>query len=67
MDISINQTTCAFVNAEEVSKTMGVSKTYAYRVIKRLNDELSAKGYLVVQGRTSRKYFREKIYGEVDD
>lgn len=66
MDTSLNQTNGAFVTAAEVSKVMGVSKAYAYRIIKRLNDELSAKGYLVIQGKTSRKYFREKIYGEAE-
>lgn len=45
---------------------MGVSKAYAYRVIKRLNDELSERGFLVVQGKTSKKYFNERIYGEVN-
>jgi len=33
--------------------------------IKKLNDELSEKGYLVIQGKTSKKYFCEKLYGEV--
>ena len=36
--------------------------TYAYRVIKQLNEELSNKGYLTVSGKTSRKYFYERIY-----
>ena len=35
----------------------------AYKIIRRLNDELSAGGYLVVAGRVSRRYFEQKIYG----
>lgn len=53
-----------FIKAAEVSEIMGISRAYAYRLIKQLNDELSSKGYLVVQGRTSRKYFNERLYGK---
>lgn len=55
-----------FITAIEVSEIMGVSKAYAYRVIKQLNEELNQKGFLVVQGKTSKKYFNERVYGEVN-
>lgn len=54
-----------FIRADEVRDTMGVSRAYAYKVIKQLNDELESKGYMVVNGRTSRKYFNERFYGKV--
>ena len=54
-----------FIKADEVSEVMGISRAYAYRLIKQLNDELNSKGYLVVQGRTSRQYFNERLYGKV--
>lgn len=68
-NLNNNQTTSTttatvFIKADEISQTMGVSRAYAYRVIKQLNTELSGKGYLVVQGRTSRQYFYERIYGK---
>ena len=53
------------INAEEVRYLLGVSKAYSYRIIKELNTELSSKGFLVIQGRTSRQYFYERIYGKV--
>ena len=53
-----------FITAAEVSKLMGVSKAYAYRIVKKLNDELETQGYLVVAGKTSLKYFNERIYGK---
>ena len=40
-----------FIKADEVAEVLGVSRAEAYRVIKRLNDELSAKGYIVVNGK----------------
>lgn len=52
-----------FIKADEVAELLGVSRAEAYRVIKRLNDELSAKGYIVVNGRVNRKYLEEQIYG----
>lgn len=42
---------------------MGVSEGKAYKIIRQLNDELKAAGYLTVAGRVSRKYFEERIYG----
>ena len=31
--------------------------------IKKLNDDLKAKGFIVLSGRVSRKYLEEMIYG----
>lgn len=36
----------SFIRADEVAEELDVSKSYAYKVIKQLNDELSAKGYI---------------------
>lgn len=52
-----------FVGVETVAKDFGVSKGFAYKLIKQMNDELKAKGYLTVAGRVSRRYYRERIYG----
>ena len=54
-----------FIKASEIGEIMEISPAYAYRIIKQLNDELSAKGYIVVQGRTNRQYFYERIYRKV--
>lgn len=52
-----------FVTVEEVARDFQISKGFAYKLIKRMNDELKAQGYLTVAGRVSRKYYNEKIYG----
>ena len=54
-----------FMKAEEVQEFLGVSRTESYRIIKRLNEELKANGYIVISGRVSRKYLEEKVYGYV--
>ena len=51
-----------FMRSEEVAKELGVSRAYAYKLIKKLNEELRAKGYLVIEGRLNREYFMGKIY-----
>jgi hypothetical protein len=52
-----------YVRANEIVKIMGVSEGKAYKIIRQLNDELKAAGYLTVAGRVSRRYFEERIYG----
>jgi hypothetical protein len=56
-----------FVRADEVIRLLGVSKSEAYRIIKRLNDEMASKGYIVVNGRVNRRYLEEQIYGYVPE
>ena len=52
-----------FVRANEVCEILGVSRAEAYRIIKQLNDEMAAKGFIVINGRVNRKYLEEQIYG----
>lgn len=37
-----------FIRADEVIRLLGVSKSEAYRIIKRLNDEMASKGYMAI-------------------
>lgn len=54
-----------FMRVEEVAQELGVSRSYAYKLVRKLNDELKEMGYLTVAGRISKKYFLEKVcYGE---
>lgn len=55
-----------FLNVNDVATYLGVSIPKAYKVIRRLNDELIAQGYLTVAGRVSRIYFERKVYGGLD-
>lgn len=57
------ENTKMYLNATEVATCMQISVPMAYKIIRRLNTELTAMGYLVVAGRVSRRYFEEKIYG----
>ena len=53
-----------FMRVDDVARELGVSKSYAYKVVQRLNSEMREKGYLTVSGRVNRKFFMEKFcYG----
>ena len=50
------------MRASEVAKELSVSTSYAYKLIRQLNDELKEKKYLTIPGRISRKYLYERLY-----
>ena len=52
-----------FIRVEEVAKELDVSKPYAYKIIRQLNEELKAKGFITIAGRVNRQYFNERLYG----
>ncbi len=52
-----------YLKAQDVADYMEISVPMAYKIIRSLNDELVAQGYLVVAGRINRSYFEKKIYG----
>ena len=54
-----------FLNASDVADFMGISVPMAYKIIRRLNDELSAQGFITVAGKVSRCYFEQKVYGGI--
>lgn len=52
-----------FVSTEEVANELGVSKSFAYKIIRQMNDELKNKGFMIVAGKVSRVFYEEKFYG----
>jgi len=53
-----------FMRVEDVAKELGISKSYAYKIVQKLNADLRAKGFLTISGRINRKFFLEKFcYG----
>ena len=48
-----------FMRVEEVAEELGVSKPYAYKLIKRMNEELAQTGCITIAGRIDRKFFHE--------
>lgn len=54
-----------FLNAADVSEYMGISIPMAYKIIRKLNDELKAQGFITVSGKINRRYFEAKVNGFV--
>jgi ribosomal protein S25 len=50
-----------FYNAKDVAERMQISLSMAYKLIRRLNNELIKKGYIVVSGKVSRSYFERRL------
>jgi len=57
-----------FMRVDEVAKELGISKSYAYKIVQKLNAELKEKGYLTIAGRVSKRFFYERVcYGDSKD
>lgn len=55
-----------FMTVKEVQEALGISEGKAYAVIRELNGQLKAQGYLTIAGKVNRAYFEEKCcYGGV--
>lgn len=46
---------------DDVSKLLLISKSKAYKIIKKLNDELENKGFIIIRGKVTVKYFKERF------
>ena len=55
-----------FLIVDDVMQILGISKSAAYNIMRQLIDELKEKGYAVIRGKISRKYFEERFYGMTD-
>lgn len=57
-----------FMSVEQVANELGVSKSYAYKVVQKLNQELKSMGYLTIAGRINKQYFIKKVcYAEKEE
>ena len=45
---------------EDVAKELDCSKSYAYKIVKTLNKELAAQGYITMAGRVPRAFWEKK-------
>ncbi|MEA4989038.1 MAG: ICEBs1 excisionase [Anaerovorax sp.] len=52
-----------YITASELAESLGVSLGQAYKIIRKLNDELEKDGYITVAGKCPRRYLEKKWYG----
>ena len=54
----------SFMKVDEVAQELGISKSYAYKIVQKLNVELKEKGFMTISGRVNKQYFIERTcYG----
>ena len=46
-----------------IAELFGLSVSFAYRVVERMNADLASKNYYVILGRVPTRYVEDKIYG----
>lgn len=51
------------MNVKDVAAVLEVSESKAYGIIRQMNDELKAKGFITIPGKVSTVFFEEKVYG----
>lgn len=51
------------VGADEIALELGVSRGYAYKMIREMNLELARSGYNTISGKIPRSYLEKKLYG----
>lgn len=51
------------VTVKDVMEVLQVSESKAYGVIRQLNSELKAQGYIVIPGKVPTAYFEQKCFG----
>lgn len=51
------------IGADEIAQKLDVSKAFAYKVVRDLNNELKQRGFIVIAGKVSRRFFEERFYG----
>ena len=57
-------TDTTFMRVEDVAKELGISKSYAYKIVQKLNRELKEQGFIIIAGRVNKQYFMERAcYG----
>ena len=49
--------------ADEVAQELNCSKSHAYKLVKAMNKELDAQGYITLVGRIPKAFWAKKMYG----
>lgn len=56
-----------FMKVQDVADELGISKSYAYKIVQKLNEELKAQGFITISGRVNKQYFLERVcYGTAE-
>jgi hypothetical protein len=51
------------MGAQDIAAELNCSKSHAYKLLREMNKELSAQGYITMSGRIPKAYWAKKMYG----
>ena len=51
-----------YMGADDVAKATGMSKSYAFKLIQRLNSELEEQGIITIHGKVETEYFERRMF-----
>ena len=49
-----------YMTADEVAKALKISKSFAYKVIRKMNAELQEQGFFTMAGKVNKQFFLDK-------
>ncbi len=52
-----------YITANELAGMLGISNGQAYKIIRKLNQELEKDGFLIIAGKVPRRYFEKRWFG----
>ena len=58
----MDERTRKLLNAQQVSEYLGISVSYAYKIIDKLNRELEKAGYLTIHGKVDSLYLTRRYF-----
>lgn len=50
------------IGIEEVQEATGMSKSFCYKILSKMNAELAADGYFIVPGKIEQAYFESRLF-----
>ena len=59
----MEETKKIYVTAKELAEMLDVSVAHAYKLIRKMNDDLAQEGYIVISGKVPRRYLEKRWYG----
>ena len=51
------------MSADDIAKELNCSKSPAYKLVRAMNKELSAQGYITMAGKVQKAFWAHKMYG----
>lgn len=52
-----------YVTTVDIVHELGVSESFALKLIRKMNGELAEKGFDTVDGRVRRSYYGKRVFG----